>query len=309
MYLLIAGIAVIGTDLTVSLPIQFHCYTSLNFKIINSDLNNQNDQWKLNLDIDDSDLKLTPILRPYSSTRVETFTTTQKPVRIIPGPASIVQAAKLLKQTDIQDGGEGCVMLTQEYIEKVVEDEDFRSGSWVNATEYVNANGGIVSECLGDIKNFLKNEKLDQVVAIVKTCTPNVIGDLIVTLKDLLEIVKLLEEEEMAEFELQVCGNVTDQEDLYKFDGEALNLALKKKQGKHKLSKSGSSGALKPSTHLVIAIFLYILGPEVETTRTLEVDAMGASNLVEALKREVKAVGWILWKWKQCELLMLWVSP
>nr|GEZ27487.1 transposase, MuDR, MULE transposase domain protein [Tanacetum cinerariifolium] len=80
-------------------------------------------------------------------------------------------------------------MSTQEYINKVVEDvgedEDYNSGSWFSATEYVNANGGIVSGCSGDIKNFIKNEKLDQVVAIVKSCTPNVIGDLTVTLKDL----------------------------------------------------------------------------------------------------------------------------
>ncbi|GJX40588.1 GPCR kinase [Tanacetum coccineum] len=168
-------------------------------------------------------------------------------------------------------------------------------GSLVSATEYVNANGGIASECLGDIKNFLKNGKLDQVVAIVKSCTPNVIGDFTVTLKDLSdtitdtihhkvideggygkditvgtalilanilifspkpsmhylnitmrnmikvfhkdtipksgsgsgmlmeeeEIVKLIEEEEMADLELQVCENVTDQ------DEETLNLALK----------------------------------------------------------------------------------
>ncbi|GJU95671.1 GPCR kinase [Tanacetum coccineum] len=41
------------------------------------------------------------------------------------------------------------------------------------------------------------------------------------------EIVKLMEEEkEMANLELQVCRNVTDQEDLYKLDDEALNLAL-----------------------------------------------------------------------------------
>ncbi|GJW63135.1 hypothetical protein Tco_0115019 [Tanacetum coccineum] len=31
----------------------------------------------------------------------------------------------------------------------------------------------------------------------------------------------------MAELELQVCGNVTDQEEQYKLDEEALNLALK----------------------------------------------------------------------------------
>ncbi|GKC22114.1 ribonuclease H-like domain-containing protein [Tanacetum coccineum] len=55
----------------------------------------------------------------------------------------------------------------------------------VSATNYVIANGGIVSGCLGDIKNFLNNGKLDQFVAIVKSCSPNVIGDLTVTMKDL----------------------------------------------------------------------------------------------------------------------------
>ncbi|GJU70828.1 GPCR kinase [Tanacetum coccineum] len=33
--------------------------------------------------------------------------------------------------------------------------------------------------------NFLKKEKLEQVVAIVKSCSPNVLGDLNVTMKDL----------------------------------------------------------------------------------------------------------------------------
>ncbi|GJX84990.1 hypothetical protein Tco_0335764 [Tanacetum coccineum] len=115
---------------------------------MDSDLNIQDDQWELSLDIDDSDLRLTPILRPSSSTLVETSPSTEKPVRIIPGP------------TDI-------------------------SGSWVSATDYVNANGGIMSGCLGDIKKFLSNGKLDQVVAIVKSCSLNVIGDLTVTMKDL----------------------------------------------------------------------------------------------------------------------------
>nr|GEV41169.1 hypothetical protein [Tanacetum cinerariifolium] len=120
------------------------------------------------------------------NTHVETSTTTQKPFRIIPGPTGIVQVAKLLKQTDIQDGGKGCVMSTQEYMKKVVEKEDFKSESWVSATDYLNVNGGIMSGCLEDIKNILNNGKLDQVVAIVKSYSPNVIGDLIVTMKDLL---------------------------------------------------------------------------------------------------------------------------
>ncbi|GKB45392.1 transposase, MuDR, MULE transposase domain protein [Tanacetum coccineum] len=80
-------------------------------------------------------------------------------------------------------------MLTQEYMQKVVEDvdedDDFNSEAWVSATNYVNAFGGSVTECLGDIDNFLKKGKLEQVVAIVKSCSPNMLGDLNVTLKDL----------------------------------------------------------------------------------------------------------------------------
>nr|GEV09448.1 hypothetical protein [Tanacetum cinerariifolium] len=157
------------------------------------------------------------------------------------------------------------------------EDEDFKSRLWVGATEYVKANGGIVSGCLGDIKTFLKNGKLDQVVAIIKSCSLNALGDLKVTIKDLSgtlavfslnlsmhylnikkknmvkvfckefipgngsgvggsemlmeeeEIVKLVEEEEMAYLKLHVCGNIIDQVDLYKFDEEALDLVLKEK--------------------------------------------------------------------------------
>ncbi|GJX09019.1 hypothetical protein Tco_0198878 [Tanacetum coccineum] len=205
-------------------------------------------------------------------------------------------------------------MSTQEYMKKVVEDvgedEDFKSGSWVSATDYVNANDDTVSECLGDIKNFLKNGKLDKVVAIVKSCSSNVIGDLTVTLKDLSstihhkvideggygkditegaamilanvliftpkplthdlnitmrnvvkvfrkdtvlgsgngvggsgllmeeeEIVKLIEEEEeMDDLELQVCGNVSDQEMV---DEEALNLALEEEARQARAEQEG----------------------------------------------------------------------
>ncbi|GKB60500.1 transposase, MuDR, MULE transposase domain protein [Tanacetum coccineum] len=70
-------------------------------------------------------------------------------------------------------------------VKDVGKDDDFKSGSWVSATNYVNAFGGSVTGCLGDIKNFLKNGKLDQVVAIVKSCSSNVLGDLTVTIKDL----------------------------------------------------------------------------------------------------------------------------
>ncbi|GKB56513.1 zf-CCHC domain-containing protein [Tanacetum coccineum] len=162
------------------------------------------------LDIDDFDLHLTPVLRPSSSTRVEPSLSTPNPVRItpgpagivqqakpsgycpnpvriIPGPAGIVQQAKLLKEKVFILDSDGALMSTQEYMQKVVEDvgedDDFKSGSWVSATNYVNANGG--TGCLGDIKNFLKNGKLDHVVVIVKSCSSYVFGDLTMTMKDL----------------------------------------------------------------------------------------------------------------------------
>ncbi|GJW81215.1 hypothetical protein Tco_0145190 [Tanacetum coccineum] len=53
------------------------------------------------------------------------------------------------------------------------DDDDFKSGAWVNATNYVTATGGTITGCLRDIKNFLKKGKLDEVVAIVKSCSPN----------------------------------------------------------------------------------------------------------------------------------------
>ncbi|GJW03193.1 zf-CCHC domain-containing protein [Tanacetum coccineum] len=182
-----------------------------------SNFNNENDPWEFSLDIDDSDLHLTPVLRSSNSTRVEPSLSTPNPVRIIPdpagivqlssstrvepspstsnlvriipGPAGIVQQAKLLKERVILLGWDGAVMLTQEYMQKVIEDVDeddnFKSGPWISATEYANANGGTASGCLRDIDNNLKKGKLDQVVAIVKSCSPNVLDDLIVTMKDL----------------------------------------------------------------------------------------------------------------------------
>ncbi|GJZ54011.1 hypothetical protein Tco_0608896 [Tanacetum coccineum] len=43
------------------------------------------------------------------------------------------------------------------------------------------------------------------------------------------DIMNLLEEEEMVDFELQVCENFTNHEDQYKLDEEALNFALGEK--------------------------------------------------------------------------------
>ncbi|GJY86866.1 transposase, MuDR, MULE transposase domain protein [Tanacetum coccineum] len=185
---------------------------------MDSNFTNENDPCKYSLDIDDPDLHLTPVLRSSSSAHVEPSpytpnpvtiipgpagvvqlsnsicvepsSSTPNPVRIIPSPAGLVQRAKMLKENVFILDPDGALISTQEYMQKVIEDvgEDanFNSGAWVSATNYVNAFGGTVTGCLGDIDNFLKKGKLEQVVAIVKSCSPNALGDLNVTLKDLL---------------------------------------------------------------------------------------------------------------------------
>nr|GEU37612.1 hypothetical protein [Tanacetum cinerariifolium] len=68
-------------------------------------------------------------------------------VKIILSPAGIIQAVKLRKTTYIRECGHECVMPTQEYVRKIID-----------------AN---------------KDAHL-----LIKSCTPNALGELIVTLKD-----------------------------------------------------------------------------------------------------------------------------
>ncbi|GJV29182.1 hypothetical protein Tco_1385630 [Tanacetum coccineum] len=117
---------------------------------MDSNFNNENEPWEYSLDIDDSDLHLTPVVRssssthvepsPYttnpvtiipgpsgvvqlsSSTRVEPSTSALNPVRIIPGPAGLVQQARLLKEKVFILDPDGALMSTQQYMDKVVED-------------------------------------------------------------------------------------------------------------------------------------------------------------------------------------------
>nr|GEW44848.1 Werner syndrome-like exonuclease [Tanacetum cinerariifolium] len=129
------------------------------------------------------------VVQLSNSICVEPSSSTPNPVRIIPGHAGLVQRAKLLKENVFILDSYGALMSTQEHMQKVVEDvgedADFNSGAWVSATNNVNALSGTVTRCLGDINNFLKNKKLEQVVALVKFCSSNALGDLNVTLKDL----------------------------------------------------------------------------------------------------------------------------
>ncbi|GKA47918.1 transposase, MuDR, MULE transposase domain protein [Tanacetum coccineum] len=114
-------------------------------------------------------------------------------VRIIPGPAGILQLAQLRKTTEIREGGHNCEMLTQEYVRKITEeasdDDHFTRGPWLSAVQYLAVEGSIATGCFGDMKTFIKNGKVEKVVAVIKSCTPNMLGDLTVTLKDLSGII------------------------------------------------------------------------------------------------------------------------
>nr|GEW41878.1 hypothetical protein [Tanacetum cinerariifolium] len=82
--------------------------------------------------------------------------TTKKETSVIPGPASVLQAALLRKHADVMEG----------------------------VVVYLHAEGVMAFICLGDMKKYCKNGKLELVVGVIMSCTPNTLGDLTVTLKD-----------------------------------------------------------------------------------------------------------------------------
>ncbi|PIN20553.1 hypothetical protein CDL12_06761 [Handroanthus impetiginosus] len=127
--------------------------------------------------------------------------------RTIPGPAGAVQAAILHKNIDRgnqsftnfsgDNGGDfntshrnNEVVSTQDYIRRAMEDtaefdDDFNSHSWVSAIQCLGAeNGRVQSMPINSIKKCLNAGKVAQVVAVIKSCTPNGLGGLMVLLKD-----------------------------------------------------------------------------------------------------------------------------
>nr|GEU32865.1 tyrosine-protein kinase, non-receptor Jak2 [Tanacetum cinerariifolium] len=48
--------------------------------------------------------------------------------------------------------------------------------------------GSIATGCFSDMKSFIKNGKVEKIVAVIKSCMPDMLGDLTVTLKDILGI-------------------------------------------------------------------------------------------------------------------------
>ncbi|GKB86675.1 hypothetical protein Tco_0958947 [Tanacetum coccineum] len=135
------------------------------------------DECEQALDIDDSDLRLTPVVRPNNNPH------------IVPEITTTTQTVFSSQNNQVNNCKEESVMSTHEYIRKVIEDvgedDDFTRAPWLSVIDYVNLDGGIVTGCFGDVKKFLKNGKLEKVVAVFKSCTLNALGDLTVTLKDL----------------------------------------------------------------------------------------------------------------------------
>nr|GFB74444.1 hypothetical protein [Tanacetum cinerariifolium] len=158
---------------------------------MDANFNNKTDPWEFGLDIDDSDLHLTPSLRSSNSTHVESTTLIQNSVTIIPGPVGVVQLSSNTRVEPypstpnlvrIIPDPAGIVQQAKLLKENVF---IFDSDEALIATYYVMAFDGTVIGCLGDIDNFLKKEKRDHIVAIVKFCSSNMLGDLNVTLKDI----------------------------------------------------------------------------------------------------------------------------
>ncbi|WMV22099.1 hypothetical protein MTR67_015484 [Solanum verrucosum] len=181
------------------------------------------EQWEA-LDVDDSDLHslLRPCKRLHQNPNPSTSTSTSSspalltppsrtpessqlesshnqlqspPQRLIPGPAGAVQAAMLQRTHDRQfhssiSSQRDNPIPTQEYIRRAVEnstefDYDFQSNPWLCALEFVGVEKGkIPCTPLSSVNKCLEAARVDQVVAVVKSCTQNGLGGLMVTLKD-----------------------------------------------------------------------------------------------------------------------------
>nr|GEZ97185.1 hypothetical protein [Tanacetum cinerariifolium] len=139
---------------------------------MDASFNNENEAWKYSLDIDDSDLHLTYVVRSSNSSHVKPSPYNTNPVTIISDPSGVVHVSSSTR-----------VEPSTSNLNPVRIIPGLAVG--VSATNYVNTFGGTVTGCLGDVNNFLKNGKLELVVGIVKSCSPNMLGDLNVTMKDL----------------------------------------------------------------------------------------------------------------------------
>ncbi|KAL3818611.1 hypothetical protein ACJIZ3_004516 [Penstemon smallii] len=140
-------------------------------------MEHQQQPWEA-LDLDDSDLP--SLLRPCKRHRSTT----------IPGPAGAIQSAMLRKTLDRQNDTNNVLIPTQEYIRRAVEDtsefdDDFTRHPWLSALQFLGVGGVVIpSTPISSIKKCADAGRVERVVAVIKSCTPNGLGGLIVMLKD-----------------------------------------------------------------------------------------------------------------------------
>lgn len=97
---------------------------------------------------------------------------------LIPGPAGAVQAAMYGRRSNPNT----LLIPTQEFVRRALEDRstetdpDFNSNAWLTALQLVES-----ATPLGTITTNV--ERVESVVAVIKSCTPNGFGDAKVTLK------------------------------------------------------------------------------------------------------------------------------
>lgn len=154
------------------------------------------DAWEA-LDVDDSDLGslLRPCKRQVSTISSSSgspqpvvgshppASTTSSP--LIPGPAGALQAAFMQRKTHLHSP-----LPTQDYLRRVAQegfpddDHDFKHHHWLLALDFVRRQGTIEETPLSFMRKCLTADRFPLVVAIIKSSTPNALGDLMVTLKD-----------------------------------------------------------------------------------------------------------------------------
>ncbi|XAR63967.1 hypothetical protein NMG60_11024140 [Bertholletia excelsa] len=167
--------------------------------------------WENALDVEDSDLS--SLLRPCKRLRLvssspplpsqslyhplphcTSSSSSSSSSTLIPGPAGAVQAAMLRKarnKNSASDYDEPPIP-TQEFIRRAIEDaaddDDFKRKPWLSALQFLaqqeTERGDIHSTPICSVNESINIDRVDQVVAVIKSMTPNGLGDLMVTLKD-----------------------------------------------------------------------------------------------------------------------------
>eukprot|EP00268_Persea_americana_P061497 TRINITY_DN7779_c0_g1_i6.p1 TRINITY_DN7779_c0_g1~~TRINITY_DN7779_c0_g1_i6.p1 ORF type:complete len:274 (-),score=36.13 TRINITY_DN7779_c0_g1_i6:457-1278(-) len=99
--------------------------------------------------------------------------------RLIPGPAGSIQAAMLRQNAQ---SGNSSRISDDGILRNEFPDGDFNGNPWLCALDFLGLEAG--SRLQHTIESTRNMERVPQIVGIIKSCTPNGLGDLVVTLKD-----------------------------------------------------------------------------------------------------------------------------